>query len=210
MTDPSTTAAEQRLQDLLGTHAFTHRDAVHPSPPYSLPETITEGLSENQLRQRPHDVNAIVWHLWHLACTEDEGLAVVAGLPRLFDQDAWADRLRYARRNAHGMTRQESRDLAQTIDLDAVTGYRDAVGRRTRDELARHHPSYWFDRFTQADLDRAIENGVLDAGPARGMAGFLTSQTRHALLLWWAVNHSLLHLGQATTLRHQLLAQSGP
>lgn len=196
------------LSEILDTHGFVHRDQVHRSAPFSLPESVTDGLSDTQLCARPGDVNAIAWHLWHLAFTEDEGLAVCAGLQPLFDSQAWPARLGYPRRNAHGMTKADSRELSETIRPNEVQAYRDAVGKHTRDVLTGRDAAYWLENFSHDNLEDAVRHGVWERGPAEGMAGFLLGQTRHALLRWWAANHSLLHLGQATTLRHQLLAEA--
>jgi hypothetical protein len=187
---------------LLRGHEVTHSEAVAHSEPYSLPEAVRDGLDEEQVRNCPHGLNSIAWHFWHMACTEDEGVSLTAREVRLFDAEGWATRLRYPRRNAAGMTKDESLELSRTVDVGAVWAYRDAVGRRTREVIAERGRDYWLEPLTQDGLEAAVQHQVYSREGAESVAGFLVGLTKEGLLSWWAHQHSLIHLGQATTLRH--------
>jgi len=67
-------------------HTFTHADEVAPSPPFSVADKIWTAATPSQLRLMPKGLNAVVWHFWHMACAEDEGFSMVAGLPRRLEQ----------------------------------------------------------------------------------------------------------------------------
>ena len=71
---------------------------------------LTDGLSERELRGRPHPkANTIVWLVWHIARVEDVGVNrfVVDGR-QVMDRDDWVTRLRVTRRDVGtGMTDAE-------------------------------------------------------------------------------------------------------
>lgn len=190
---------------LLRGHAFTHSKAVAPSDPYNQPGMVRHGLSDAQCRACPHSLNSLAWHFWHMACSEDEGFSLTARLPRLFDEQGWGDRLGYPRRDAHGMTKDESLQLSRTIDLGAVWDYRDAVGRRTRQIIMQQGFPFWMDALRRDDLDHAVGHKIYSRKGADSVADFLIGRSRESLLSWWAHQHSLIHLGQATTVRHLVL-----
>ena len=63
-------------------------------------DELTSGLSERELRGRPHPrANTIVWLVWHIARVEDLGVNrfVVDGRQRM-DRGDWATRMRVTRR----------------------------------------------------------------------------------------------------------------
>lgn len=76
--------------------------------------------------------NPLAWLLWHIARSEDASVnLLVAAGPQVLD-DAWARRLKVARRDiGEGMTMAEVDQLCETIDLGALPAYWAAVGERT-------------------------------------------------------------------------------
>jgi hypothetical protein len=93
-------------------------------------DELTAGLSERELRGRPHPrANSIVWLVWHIARVEDVGVNrfVVDGR-QVMDKGDWAARLSVTRRDVGtGMTDAEVDALSAAIDLEALRGYWDAV-----------------------------------------------------------------------------------
>ena len=95
-------------------------------------------LTEAQRRGRPHPgANTIVWLLWHMARVEDVGVnRFVDDRPQVLE-DGWDARLGVGRRDVGtGMSDAEVDDLSRRVDLDALTGYWDAVTRRTPEVVA--------------------------------------------------------------------------
>jgi len=181
-------------------HAFSHSDEVSVSLPFSMADQLWAETTSADRRCMPEGLNSLAWQIWHMACSEDEGLALIAGLPRLFDEASWANRLGYARRHAHGMTQEDSRELAEKIDTDAVWAYRNAVGIRTRAVIESHELDHWLNPLEPFHLDQAVDLGVIAPEAAESMASFLLGLTKEDLMGWWGLNHSLLHLGQASAL----------
>lgn len=93
-------------------------------------DELTGGLSERELRGRPHPrANTIVWLVWHIARVEDLGVNrfVVDGR-QVMDRGDWITRLSVPRRDVGtGMSDAEVDALSAAIDLDALHGYWDAV-----------------------------------------------------------------------------------
>ena len=83
---------------------------------------LLDGLTDEQLRQRPHGVNSIAWLLWHLARCEDVGVnRLVVDRPQLLDDEGWLARLGVPRRDiGTGMTSDE---LSARVDLAALRDY---------------------------------------------------------------------------------------
>src|SRR6266849_9995801 len=97
-----------------------------------LVDRLFSGLSEAQLRGRPHPgVNTIAWLLWHSARIEDVALNrfLTDGAQMLTE---WIERLAVPRRDVGtGMTDAQVDDLSARIDLQALRGYLGAVTWRT-------------------------------------------------------------------------------
>ncbi len=95
---------------------------------------LTKGLSEDQIRGRPHPkANTIAWLIWHTARVEDVGVNrfVVDGR-QVMDAGGWLERMKIARRDVGtGMTDAEVDELSATIDLDALPGYWESIIERT-------------------------------------------------------------------------------
>ena len=93
-------------------------------------DELTTGLSERELRGRPHPkANTIVWLLWHIARVEDVGVNrfVVDGR-QVMDASDWLARMKITRRDVGtGMNDTEVDECSAAIDLDGLRGYWDAV-----------------------------------------------------------------------------------
>jgi hypothetical protein len=99
-------------------------------------EDLLAGLDDEQLRQRPHpSLNTIAWLLWHMARIEDVAASrFIADLPQTLHEGQWRERMATARRDVGtGMDEAEVDDLSARVDLGALLGYWQAVGRRTLD-----------------------------------------------------------------------------
>ena len=105
-------------------------DNVHTA----MTSRLLDGLTDEQLRQRPHGVNSIAWLLWHLARCEDVGVnRLVVDRPQLLDEEGWLARLGVPRRDiGTGMTGDEVDDLSARVDLAALRAYWDSLHRRTQ------------------------------------------------------------------------------
>ena len=51
------------------------------------------GLTEAQMRLRPQGLNSIAWLVWHMARYEDILNLLLAGRPKVLDEEHWLPRL---------------------------------------------------------------------------------------------------------------------
>jgi hypothetical protein len=92
------------------------------------------GMTDYELRARPHGVNSIVWLLWHVARCEDGGINFfVAERQQVLEREAWTDRMNVPlRHKGTAMTSNEVDELSARIDVAALRAYWEAVGANTR------------------------------------------------------------------------------
>ncbi len=158
-----------------------------------LTDELLSGLSEAQVRGRPHPgVNTVAWLLWHAARVEDVGVnRFVADRPQVLE-DGWLARLGLGRRDVGtGMSDAEVDELSARIDLQALRGYWDAVTRRTLAVV---------DSLRGADLESPVEpervrrvafsEGAVAAG-AEWLAEFWAAGRSRA---WVLAQTPLLHV----------------
>ena len=86
------------------------------------------------LRAKLCGFNSIAWLIWHVARGEDWGInAMVRGEEQVLHRESWGDRLGIERRDwGFGMSDADVAELSQSLDLDALRGYFDAVAAATR------------------------------------------------------------------------------
>jgi hypothetical protein len=184
------------LHDLfLREHASIHSQAVAPGDPFNM-DYLLEGLTERQIRLRPHGMNSLAWIFWHISRVED-GLVscIVFGRDQLFDLENWSERLGVPTRGV-STTKDDVAKLSDLIDLESLWNYRNAIGRRTREGVTALWPDRWDAPIEVADVRRAVAAGVC----GEEMEQFLPGKSRESALNWWGLNHTLMHLGQVSLL----------
>src|SRR5262245_24811764 len=116
------------LDHFLREHASVHREAVAPAD-FNM-DYLLDGLNDHQTRLRPHGMNSLAWIFWHVARVEDGFVScIVLQRDQLFDQEGWSERLGVQTRDV-STEKEAVTGLSESIDLDALWAYRDAVGRR--------------------------------------------------------------------------------
>jgi DinB family protein len=189
-----------------------HHGRLHAAgvgDPASMWERVFGSVSDEQMRARPAGLNSLAWLLWHTARTEDVNvnLVVTAG-HQVFDE-AWARRLGVGRPDiGTGMTDAEVTGLSHRLDLAAARAYRVAVGKRTREVVAKLRAGAWDEVVTPLDVSRAAAAGAF--GPHAGwVEKFWTGVTKANRLGSTAITHNAQHLGEAVVIRGQLGAPVG-
>ena len=161
-------------------------------------ERLTEGLNEEQIRQRVHpQVNPLAWLLWHMARSEDSAVnLLVVGGPEVLD-DAWCARMNVSRRDAGtGMTIDEVTDVSAQVHLPSLMAYGRAVADRTAERVASLGPSDLDELVSAETVQRAIMQ--LTAEPKRaGLENLWQGTQKGHFLLWLPLTHNYEHIGQA-------------
>jgi hypothetical protein len=167
---------------------------------------LLQGTSDAQFRQCACGLNSMAWLFWHMARVEDAFVScIVLGREQLFDQEGWSDRLEVSEIGVGtGMTKADVANVSAQINLPALWGYRDAVGRRTRIMVKEIPSELWFDPIDVDDIRQAALTGIISAEAASVMSEYLLQRSRESALFWWGLNHSLMHLGQVNAI-HKLV-----
>jgi hypothetical protein len=157
-----------------------------------------QGLSDAQMRLRPHGLNSIAWLIWHMARCEDALNLLLAGRPQVLDEEHWLPRLQVSMRDVGtGMGDDEVSDLSAQLDLVALRDYYTAVGQRTVEVVRSLRPEA-LDELS--DLDRLRAEGVF-----RETALWAIVEREGQTKGWWlghlGIAHNQMHRGQAVTLR---------
>jgi len=139
-------------------------DAIHRG----FVEELFSGVTDGQVRQRPHGVNSIVWLVWHTARVEDAVLSrFVADRPQVLDEGDWNRRMGLRRRDVgSGMTGEEVEALSAHIEVAALRGYQRAVAERTKVIATALAPATWDEVVPPEHVRREVagEGLLIDAG----------------------------------------------
>ncbi len=183
-------------------HARSHAAAVAGGDP-SNQDLLLSGVTEEQIRQRPHpSTNSLAWLLWHMTWAEDIGInLVIAGRGQVLDEEKWATRLGIPHRDlGAGMTDKEVEGFTERIDISALLAYRAATGRRTQ-ELVRGLRPEVLDEVIDADLvNRVRAQGAFGPG-AEWVPRRWEGKPKAFTLMHTVLAHSYLHLGEGHVIR---------
>jgi hypothetical protein len=165
-------------------------------------ERLTEGLSDEQIREGVHPpANPLAWLLWHIARTEDAAVnLLICDGPQVLTDD-WSDRLQVRRQDAGtGMTMAEVIDLSANVDLPSLLAYWKAVGERTADLIRLIVPSDLDQVVGQERVRRFLEQTV-KGQTVTDLQELMRDTTRGHFLVWLPLTHNYEHVGQADLIR---------
>ena len=169
-------------------------------------DRVFGGLTDEQMRKRPgRGLNSLIWLLWHMARTEDVAVNLVVSDGRQVLDDEWRRCMNIPWRTiGTGMADDEAGDLTQHAEVEAVRGYRTAVGRRTRDVVRDLPVAAWDEVLGFTDTVRAATAAAFASNtPWVDDLGYKPWQghSRAAQLASSAIGHNAMHLGEAVTIR---------
>jgi hypothetical protein len=167
-------------------------------------DDLFAGLTERQVRERPHGVNSIVWLVWHVARVQDAALTrFVAGQPQVLDQGDWNRRLGIDRRDVGaGMSSPEVDALSAGIDVPALRGYQRAVADWTKAAVSALPAAAWDEPVPPDLVRREVDGQALLVEAGRWVGEFwATGRTRGWFCLQVGLLHPYGHLFDARTTR---------
>ncbi len=175
--------------------------------------SVWDRVTEAQLRARPADsVNSIAWLVWHMARCEDIGVnRMAADRPQVLESEGWRKRLNVpVRVYGTGMSDDEVAEFSTVVDLPALRGYFDAVGRRTAEVLRALTPED-LDVVVDDERQRTVlrDEGVIGAN-AEWVPQFYSGKTKGWFVAHLAVTHSFGHLGGAGAIAGMLGSRGHP
>jgi hypothetical protein len=168
---------------------------------------LFEGLTDAQVRARPHGLNSVAWLVWHATRVEDAAASrFVSDQPQVLAEGDWRHRLGVDRRDVgSGMTGDDVQSLSARIDPTALRGYARAVADRTRSVAGSLAPAAWEEIVSPERVHRVVadEGLLVDAG--RWVEEFWAKgHSRGWYLLQTGLLHPYGHWFEAMATRGQL------
>jgi DinB family protein len=170
-------------------------------------EELFAGLTDAQVRERPHGLNSVAWLVWHATRVEDAAVSrFVADRPQVLQEGDWRRRLRIEQQDVgSGMTGAEVASVSARIDTAALRSYARAVAERTRSVAGSLAPVAW-EEIVSPERVRSVvaaEGLLVDAG--RWVEEFWArGHSRGWYLLQTALLHPYGHWFDAMATRGQL------
>lgn len=202
----------QLVKDLfLAQHARLHSARVTGGSEPLISDALVEYLSDSQLQGIPYgQEHSLLWCLWHLARIEDLVLnVVVAGGHQVWEDGGWGEKLCFAARHTGQFISEDELDeLNETMDIEALMAYRDAVGKRTQTIVSGLAAEALRAPVSRENL-KMVESGkwVLQDS-MQGSLDFWGGFTNLAGLLGVPPSfHLILHLEEMLAIRNALLGE---
>lgn len=184
-------------------HAMVHSAAMSGMGVWSFEDEVLDGISETVFRQIPAgSEHSIAWNIWHIARIEDVTMnLLVAGRQQVYFDGGWYGRLGIPFQDTgNEMTAQEVAALGAEIDLEALRGYRVAVGQRTREVVATLDETAYRQRVEASRLSIILDTGAVRQS-AREVVDYWGKRDITGLLLMPATRHNFVHLNECLRLR---------
>ncbi|MDT0608319.1 DinB family protein [Croceitalea rosinachiae] len=178
----------------------------YPGIRRNIKSSVWDGLSEEDVRKRPADMNSIVWNIWHMARAEDVGInRLVTDGQQVFDQSDWMGNLNIDIRHfGTGMTKEEVESLSNSIDIEALKNYHEAVGEQTTKVFKKVADMPLYENLDKDYLHKVmIDEGVLHKN-ALWVEEFYQTKQKAWFLVHMGLTHSFEHLGQLMLIRKLL------
>jgi hypothetical protein len=187
--------------DALGLFRLRY-DAIHGG----FVDELFAGLTDGQVRARPHGLNSVAWLVWHATRVEDAAVSrFVSDRSQVLVEGDWSRGLGDRRDVGSGMTDAEVESLSGRLDVEALRGYARAVAERTRSVAGALAPAAWEEIVPPERIRRVVgdEGLLVDAG--RWVEEFWArGHSRGWYLLQTGLLHPYGHWFEAFATRGQL------
>ncbi len=197
------------IDAFLAQHALVHSQKVsdHPAPTYA--DKVLSGLIDEALRAiLPGTEHSIAWILWHMARIEDVTMnLLLVNKKQVFTAGNWKQKLKIPISDTGNlMPPAKIVQLGKKIDIPALLKYRNAVGKRTRQNVKSLDPALWKHKVDPARIARLVPEGAMNPAATDVMA-YWSGLTYAGLLLMPPTRHNLIHLNEILKIK-QLLFRS--
>jgi hypothetical protein len=191
---------------LLEQHASLHSSRISDKNIWSFEDAILDGISDYTFRQIPKNhEHSIAWCIWHIARIEDITMNMLVDcIDQVFKHDNWQDQLNIRfKHSGNEMKQNEIEELSKTIDLLSLREYRLAVGKRTREIIAKFNPLEMNTKVEISRIQKVKEKGAV-VESAYGITDYWSKRTIGGLFLMPATRHNIVHLNEALRLKKKL------
>ena len=191
---------EQCINIFLILHGMVHSLQIS-SLDFSFEDELWGKMNEVAFRRLIKGEQSIVWKLWHCARIEDITMNILlANNSQVLTNGGWAEKLGvnfYDTGNA--MDENEIKQLSNSIDINALRGYRDAVGLKTIEIVRGLNTEQLKKKVGPSRLQRLLDEGAV-VSEAKGLLDYWGKKTYSGLLLMPASRHIFVHLNESIRL----------
>jgi hypothetical protein len=212
-----TTEPQIAIDTFFAQHACVHSRAVSTYSPFPAKNTqgatnatfadkTLSGLSDAAYRAIPPGCeHSIAWVLWHMARIEDVTMnMLLMNKKQVFTNGNWQKKLNIAVADTgNRMPPKKIAQLGKLIDLRALKAYRNAVGKRTRQNVQALDPAQWKLKVDPARIARLVPEGAVNP-QAKGVLDYWGGLTYAGLLLMPPTRHNLIHLNEIEKMKKKL------
>lgn len=188
-------------------HQFLHMSEEGSLLPATLGDMACFALSKKAFITMPTKKDeTIAWHIWHIARIEDITMNIlVANNRQVFNKD-WQNEMGVTITDtANAMTDEEVIAFSAKVNQEALLAYRAAVGACSKEILLNLTKEDLSQKFTQAQLDRILDEGCLITHPdSIWLQGFWGKKDVRGILTMPLTRHQAGHLNKCLQLRHRL------
>jgi hypothetical protein len=184
-------------------HAMLHAAAMSGIGLWSFNDEVWQDLSPGQVRLTPQGgEHSLAWLTWHLARIEDVTMNIlVAGGEQILLAGSWLARLGISERDTGNLSTPDRVErLSAAIDLEALQAYRLAVGRGTRQVVARLNAGQLRRKVEPVRLQRLLDEGAV-VPQAADLLAYWGGLTIAGLLLMPPTRHNFVHLNEASRIK---------
>ena len=160
-------------------------------------DDLFEDMSPDEYRIMPTVKDETIgWTLWHLARIEDLTMNILVAEGEQIFNPEWKKRLNVSINDTgNALTDDEIMDLSNTLDIDALTAYRNAVGKRTRDIVEGLSGSDLKRKVSSRGIDTIRQTGgVTEQEESLWLLGYWGKKDVAGLLLMPPTRHVILHM----------------
>jgi len=206
----SKTHHEEGIRLFLEQHANVHTAAISGGEYWSLYDEVISGLSDAQVKAIPRPgLNSIAWLLWHITRIEDMTINfLVLEQPQILCGDGWEARLGLPGWDVGAsMDDRDIANLSAQVSVQALKGYRAAVGRSTRAGVQRLQAEQLKEIVPASTVQQLIDEGSISQ-EGLWLFEYYLSRTKGFFLTRTATSHNFIHLNEAGRARAILAKMS--
>ncbi|MCX8131590.1 MAG: DinB family protein [Clostridia bacterium] len=188
---------EKCIDIFLAIHGMVHSSQVSPTT-FSFEDELWNKMNESAFRKLFIEEQSIAWKLWHSARIEDITMNIlIANESQVMTNGDWTEKLSinfYDTGNA--MNENEIEQLSNSIEMEALRGYRNSVGLRTIEIVKSLKPEELKNRVEPSRLKRLLDEGAVH-NEAAWLLDYWGKKTYSGLLLMPASRHLFVHLNES-------------
>jgi len=188
-------------------HSIVHCSDISHYKSETLLDEIWEGLTSEAFAAMPMPKGkSIAWNIWHVTRIEDLAANILIRETEQVLDNEWLKRLNVTVKDTgNAMTNDEIASFSQSISMDELRNYRNAVGLKTKNVLTTLTPSDMGRKVNKESIERILaEGGVTTHSDSIWLLDFWGRKNIAGILLMPVTRHQIMHLNGCVKLKKRL------